>query len=97
MRLIFTVFLLISIPLLGQHFSKRKIDRMLKKIPAFEQALIALSIEPLMTSKHKAFYQGEKLYDPRLKYQTTLLFWQRYKALILFQLYISMKKTPSCI
>ena len=65
MRLIFTVFLfLMSIPLLGQHFSKRKIDRMLKKIPAFEQALIALSIEPLMSSKHKAFYQGENYMTP---------------------------------
>ena len=65
MRMMFTVFLfLMSISLLGQHFSKRKIDRMLKKIPAFEQALIALSIEPLMTSKHKAFYQGENYMTP---------------------------------
>ena len=65
MRMMFTVFLfLMSISLLGQHFSKRKIDRMLKKIPAFEQALIALSIEPLMSSKHKAFYQGENYMTP---------------------------------
>ena len=50
--------------LMGQRFSKRKIGRMLKKIPAFEQAHIALSIEPLNTSKPKAFYQGENYMTP---------------------------------
>ena len=60
MRPMLTVFLfLISISLSGQRFSQRKIVRMLKKIPAFEQANIALSVEPLNTSKSVAFYQGE--------------------------------------
>ena len=59
MRPMLTVFLfLISISLSGQRFSQRKIVRMLKKIPAFEQANIALSVEPLNTSKSVAFYQG---------------------------------------
>ena len=53
-----------SISLSGQRFSQRKIGRMLKKIPAFEQAHIALSIEPLKTSKPKAFYQGENYMTP---------------------------------
>jgi hypothetical protein len=44
---------------------------MLQKIPAFEQAHIALSVEALNTSKPKAFYQGGKLYDPSLQRQAT--------------------------
>ena len=61
----FTVFLfLISISLSGQRFSQRKIVRMLKKIPAFEQAHIALSVEPLNSSKSVAFYQGENYMTP---------------------------------
>ncbi|MBT6128402.1 MAG: hypothetical protein HOH47_07375 [Flavobacteriaceae bacterium] len=53
-----------SISLSGQHFSKRKIRRMLQKIPAFEQAHIALSVEALNTSKPKAFYQGGNYMTP---------------------------------
>ena len=65
MRLMFTVFLfLISLSVSGQRFSKRKIVRMLKKIPAFEQAHIALSVEPLNTSKSVAFYQGKNYMTP---------------------------------
>ena len=37
---------------------------MLKKIPAFEQAHIALSVEPLNSSKSVAFYQGENYMTP---------------------------------
>ncbi len=48
----------------GQQFSKRKIARMLKKIPAFDQAHIALSVEPLKTSKPKAFFQGSNYMTP---------------------------------
>jgi len=61
----FTIFLfMISISLSGQRFSQRKIVKMLKKIPAFEQAHIALSVEPLNTSKAVAFYQGENYMTP---------------------------------
>ncbi len=59
MRWPITLFiLLMGISLSGQHFSNRKIKRILKKIPAFEQAHIALSVEALNISKPKAFYQG---------------------------------------
>ena len=65
MRWLITGFLfLMSISLSGQQFSKRKIARMLKKIPAFEQAHIALTVAPLNTSKPKAFYQGENYMTP---------------------------------
>ena len=65
MRVMFTIFLfMISISLSGQRFSQRKIVKMLKKIPAFEQAHIALSVEPLNTSKAVAFYQGENYMTP---------------------------------
>ena len=65
MRPMLTVFLfLISISLSGQRFSQRKIVRMLKKIPAFEQAHVALSVEPLNTSKSVAFYQGGNYMTP---------------------------------
>ena len=37
---------------------------MLKKIPVFDQAHIALSVEPLNTSKPKAFYQGGNYMTP---------------------------------
>jgi serine-type D-Ala-D-Ala carboxypeptidase/endopeptidase (penicillin-binding protein 4) len=65
MRWQITSFLfLMSMSLLGQHFSNRKIARMLKKIPAFEQSHVALAVEPLNTSKPKAYYQGEKYMTP---------------------------------
>ena len=65
MRWLITSFLfLMNISLTGQQFSKRKIERMLKKIPAFEKAHIALTIEPLNASKPKAFYQGENYMTP---------------------------------
>ena len=55
---------LLSLSLCGQQFSKRKVGRILKKIPVFEQAHIALSIEPLNSSKPKAFYQGGNYMTP---------------------------------
>ena len=55
---------LISLSLSGQRFSQRKIVRMLKKIPAFEQTHIALSVEPLNSSKSVAFYQGRNYMTP---------------------------------
>ena len=65
MHWLITSFLfLINISLTGQQFSKRKIERMLKKIPAFEKAHISLTIEPLNTSKPKAFYQGGSYMTP---------------------------------
>jgi D-alanyl-D-alanine carboxypeptidase/D-alanyl-D-alanine-endopeptidase (penicillin-binding protein 4) len=65
MRLMFTIFLyLMTISLFGQSFSQRKIRRMLKKIPAFEKAHIALIVEPLNTANPKAFYQGANYMTP---------------------------------
>ena len=84
-----------SISLSGQRFSQRKIGRMLKKIPAFEQAHIALSIEPLKTSKPKAFYQGENYMTPasNTKLLTFLAAIQSFDS---FRLSILKKRTPSC-
>tara|TARA_B100001175_G_scaffold217828_1_gene185278 strand:+ start:582 stop:1823 length:1242 start_codon:yes stop_codon:yes gene_type:complete len=53
-----------SISISGQQFSKRKIVRMLKKLPVFDQAHIALSVEPLNTSKPEVFYQGRNYMTP---------------------------------
>ena len=65
MHWLITSFLfLMNISLTGQQFSKRKIERMLKQIPAFEKAHIALTIEPLKASKPKAFYQGGSYMTP---------------------------------
>ena len=96
MRLTFTVFLfLMSISLSGQRFSQRKIGRMLKKIPAFEQTHIALSIEPLKTSKPKAFYQRGNYMTPasNTKLLTFLAAIQSFDS---FRLSILKKRTPSC-
>jgi len=81
-RLSYFVFLL-SLSLCGQQFSKRKIGRMLKKIPVFEQAHIALSIEPLNSSKPKAFFQGENYMTPasNIKILTFLAAIQNFDSL----------------
>ena len=65
MRFILIYFVyLVSLSLTAQQFSERKIERILKKISAFEQAYVALSVEPLNSSKPKAFYQGENYMTP---------------------------------
>ena len=65
MRLILTCFMfMMCLSLSGQQFSHRKISRILKKIPVFDQAHIALSVEPLNTSKPKAIYQGAHYMTP---------------------------------
>lgn len=81
-RLSYFLFLL-SLSLCGQQFSKSKIGRMLKKIPVFEQAHIALSIEPLNSSKPKAFYQGENYMTPasNIKILTFLAAIQNFDSL----------------
>ena len=65
MRLLFAcLFLLFYISLWGQRFSERKIGKMIQEIPALEQAHVAIIIEPLNTSKPKAFYQGDYYMTP---------------------------------
>src|SRR6056300_1302347 len=65
MRLMFAcLFLLFYISLWGQRFSERKIGKMIQEIPALEQAHVAIIIEPLNTSKPKAFYQGDYYMTP---------------------------------
>ena len=65
MRFVLNYFVyLVSLSLTAQQFSERKIGRILKKITAFEQAYVALSIEPLNSSKPKAFYKGENYMTP---------------------------------
>ena len=56
---------------------------MLKKIPAFEQAHIALSVEPLNASKPNAFYQGENYMTPasNVKLMTFLAAIQHFDSL----------------
>jgi len=84
MRWPITLFVfMMSISLSGQHFSERKIRRMLQKIPAFEQAHIALSVEPLNASKPNAFYQGENYMTPasNVKLMTFLAAIQHFDSL----------------
>ncbi|MAV78885.1 MAG: hypothetical protein CBD31_00580 [Flavobacteriaceae bacterium TMED171] len=81
-RLICFVFL-ISLSTKAQEFSERKIKRMLKKIPAFQQAHVALSVEPLNSLKPKAFYQGENYMTPasNIKLLTFLAAIQNFDSL----------------
>ena len=84
MRFILTCFIfLVSLSLTAQQFSERKIERMLKKISAFEQAYVALSVEPLNSSKPKAFYQGKNYMTPasNIKLLTFLAAVQNFDSL----------------
>ena len=84
MRFILNYFVyLVSLSLTAQQFSERKIGRILKKITAFEQAYVALSIEPLNSSKPKAFYQGENYMTPasNIKLLTFLAAIQNFDSL----------------
>lgn len=65
MRTKLAVFLfLMSLAVSGQRFSERKIERLLRKFPVFDQAHVALSVEPLNTSRPKAYYKGAKYMTP---------------------------------
>jgi len=63
-RVFFFILFFISVSLQGQHFSQRKIKRIIRKIPAFEQAHIALDIKSLEASTAVAFYQGASYMTP---------------------------------
>ena len=65
MRLSFFSFLFfLSISLFGQQFSERKIIRIIKKIPQFEKAHIAVSVVALNEAKPKASYQDKHYMTP---------------------------------
>ena len=65
MRLFFFSFLFfLCISLFGQQFSERKIRRIIKRIPQFEKAHIAVSVVPLIEKKPKASYQDKHYMTP---------------------------------
>lgn len=65
MRFSFFSFLFfLSISLFGQQFSERKIRRILKKIPQFDQAHLALSVAPLNEAKPKASFRDKHYMTP---------------------------------
>ena len=65
MRNAWTLLLLLAaFSLSAQHFSKRKVTRLLKKIPVFEQAHIALRLESLSGDKPIAAYQDAHYMTP---------------------------------
>ena len=60
-----TLFLLLAtFSLSAQHFSNRKVLRLLKDIPIFEQAHIAFRLEPLYGDKPIAAYQDTHYMTP---------------------------------
>ena len=61
---LFVFLFFFSISLFGQQFSERKIKRMLKKIPQFEKAHLALSVVTLNEAKPKASYQDQHYMTP---------------------------------
>ena len=65
MRNSWTLFLLLAtFSLSAQHFSNRKVLRLLKDIPIFEQAHIAFRLEPLYGDKPIAAYQDTHYMTP---------------------------------
>ena len=60
----FSLLFFFRISLFGQQFSERKIIRLIKKIPQFEKAHIAVSVVALNEAKPKASYQEKHYMTP---------------------------------